>query len=79
MFVIIRTYVHKIIKVSKRYEGKIMRNGNIFNGRCQGQRQGQGRGQGNRRGQGCRRGQGLGNANGNFQGMQRGRRNLGNA
>ena len=61
MFVIIRTYVHKIIKVSKRYEGKIMRNGNIFSGRCQGQ------GQGNRRGQG--------NVNGNFQGMQRERRN----
>ena len=75
MFVIIRTYVHKITKVSKRYEGKIMRNGNIFNGRCQGQ--GQGRGQKNRRGQGCGRGQGQGNVNGNFQGMQR-RRNLGN-
>ncbi len=75
MFVIMRTYVHKITKVSKRYEGKIMRNGNIFNGRCQGQGQGQGRGQGqrNRRGQGCGRGQGQGNVNG----MQR-RRNLGN-
>ena len=72
-----RTYVHKITKVSKRYEGKIMRNGNMLGGRCQGQ--GRGQGQRNRRGQGCGRGQGQGNANGNSQGMQRGRRNLGNA
>lgn len=61
----------KIIKVSEDTKEKIMRNGNIFSGR----------GQGNGRGQGQMQGRGQGNGQGRVQGFgqcQRRRRGLSN-